>query len=285
MPFVRVSTSTGNINFHYIISIPECANAESLDENLPVLLFFHGMGLPTVFHSQFGDPLLRKFNLVTFHLKFHGETTSDAVPDRYGAEEAAEDALALMEALQLPPCHFVTMDIGSMIEMQIAVIHHEKALSLFIMSRLCSEELPEVYQARKELHDLWFSGIPHAPQDVVIGYTHICLAVTCQILLNCMNFKLFDYSASIHFQTWDMNHSAEYSLATYHFFIKCKPYSQETLSRIACPVRLLQGGNNIVYTESYTQRFVHDLKQADVDVSWHTVLNALHYLCVEHGPE
>ncbi|KIK58917.1 hypothetical protein GYMLUDRAFT_128653, partial [Collybiopsis luxurians FD-317 M1] len=273
MPFIQVSTSTGNINFHYTISTPTCANAESIDNGLPVLLFFHAMAFHTIFHSQFHDPLLRKFNLVTFHLRFHGETTCDKIPRTYGAEDAAEDVVALMDALQLPPCHFVAMDMGSLIAVQIAITKPEKALSLFIMSHLCLEELPEVHQARSELYDLWFSDLPDAHMDVAVGFTQYAFSSR----LSNFAQALMNYCHCINIKNWDLNHKIEYGLATYHFFIQRQHYSQETLSQIACPVKLIQGGNNLVYPESYTQEFVHNLKKAGVDVSWLTIPNAPHY--------
>ncbi|KIK53521.1 hypothetical protein GYMLUDRAFT_232757 [Collybiopsis luxurians FD-317 M1] len=281
MPFVKVSTSTGKINFHYTISTPTCASAESIVRGLPVLLFFHAMAFHTIFHAQFNDPLLRKFNLVTFDLRFHGETTCDTVPPKYSAEEAAEDALALMHALDLPPCHFIAMDIGSMIATQIAVSTPEKALSLFLMSHLCLEELPEVHRARTELYDLWISDLPDAYTDVAVGYTQYAFSSN----LSNLGQALFAYCASIDFKIWDSDHRAEYRLATYDFFIQRKQFSQEALSRIACPVKLIQGGNSLVYPESYTEEQAQKLEQAGVNVSWLTIPHAPHYLCVDHAPE
>ncbi|KIK56613.1 hypothetical protein GYMLUDRAFT_46939 [Collybiopsis luxurians FD-317 M1] len=281
MPFVQVSTSTGKTRFHYTISTPTCANAESITAGLPVLLFFHAMAFHAVFHSQFRDPLLRKFNLVTFHLRFHGDTTCDTVPEKYGAEDAAEDAVALIDALHLPPCHFVAMDIGSMIAMQIAVTKPEKVLSLFIMSHLCMEELPEVRRARTELYDLWFSDLPDAHMDVALGYSQYTFSSNISNLAQALT----DYSAFVNLKNWDQDHKKEYRLATYNFFVQRGSYTREALSRIACPVKLVQGSNSLVYPESYTRNFVRNLKQAGVNVSWLRVPNAPHYLCVDYGPE
>ncbi|KIK54234.1 hypothetical protein GYMLUDRAFT_1024073 [Collybiopsis luxurians FD-317 M1] len=96
MPFVKVSTSTGNIKFHYTISTPTCSNAKSINAGLPVLLFFHVIAFHNILCSlwisaQFCNTLLlRKFNLVTFDLRYHGETTCDTLPNKYEGEEAAE---------------------------------------------------------------------------------------------------------------------------------------------------------------------------------------------------
>lgn len=50
MPFIEVSSTTGNIRFHYTISTPRCDNADELDPDCPVLLFFHALAFPEAFH-------------------------------------------------------------------------------------------------------------------------------------------------------------------------------------------------------------------------------------------
>ncbi|KIK54231.1 hypothetical protein GYMLUDRAFT_100149 [Collybiopsis luxurians FD-317 M1] len=282
MPFVEVSTSTGNIKFHYTISTPTCSDAESIDAGLPVLLFIHALAFHNVFHSQFGDPLLRKFNLVTFDLRYHGETTCNTLPNEYGAEEAADEVLALIDALQLPPCHFIAMDIGSMIAMQIAVTKPEKALSILLMSHLCLEELPEVLQVRTELNNLWCSYHPDAQIEVALpGYSQFTFGSELSNLAQAVT----DYCGFFNFKNWDSNHSTEYTLTTYKFVIQRKGYSQEALSRISCPVKLLHGGNDLAYPEEYTRELVKNLEQAGVKVSWVTIPNAPHYICLDYGPQ
>lgn len=123
MPFIKVSTSTGKTRFHYTISTPACADAEAINPGLPVLLFFHAFAFHTIFHckyainiqkyssheprnrsiyeAQFSDPILRKFNLVTFDMRWHGYTESDTIPERYGQAEAAEDIIAFIVSTKL----------------------------------------------------------------------------------------------------------------------------------------------------------------------------------------
>ncbi|KAJ3715975.1 hypothetical protein DFJ43DRAFT_1007041 [Lentinula guzmanii] len=101
MPFIDIVSSTGRVRFHYTISSPLCANAEVIEPGLPILLFFHALAYHTIFHSQFSDPILRRFNLVTFDLRWHGDTESDAVPTKYGQEEAAEDVIAFIVSVSV----------------------------------------------------------------------------------------------------------------------------------------------------------------------------------------
>ncbi len=46
--------------------------------------------------GQFEDPLIRRFNCVALDLRIHGRTMSDALPEGYGAKEAAEDVALFM---------------------------------------------------------------------------------------------------------------------------------------------------------------------------------------------
>ncbi|KAJ3759719.1 hypothetical protein EV360DRAFT_20782, partial [Lentinula raphanica] len=140
MPTVSVTTSTGKTRFQYTISTPYSASAERLESDLPILLFLHSLAFHNVFHSQFSDQELRKFNLVSLDLKWHGETISDIVPPKYGQEEAAEEIIAFLNASHLPPCHLIALDLGSNIALQIAVKIPKQVLSLFIMSHVCLDE-------------------------------------------------------------------------------------------------------------------------------------------------
>ena len=97
MPFVEIeSKSQGPARINYIISTPTSNSAESIDENLPTLLFFHTVYVGiTGWHPQFADPQLRRFNLVALDFRAHGDT-GGVVNSSYGQEAAAEDALKFM---------------------------------------------------------------------------------------------------------------------------------------------------------------------------------------------
>lgn len=53
MPFVQVTSSTGQTKFKYTICTPTCANAKSIKKNVPVLLFIHPMSIAEhIFHCE-----------------------------------------------------------------------------------------------------------------------------------------------------------------------------------------------------------------------------------------
>ncbi|EEB90006.1 hypothetical protein MPER_11845 [Moniliophthora perniciosa FA553] len=168
MPSIKVKSSTGKTEFKYTISTPTNASAKSIDKNLPTVLFIPAVYLQRdVFHLQFGDHKLRRFNLVTFDLRGHGETTGDKMPPNYGQTESAEDVVKLMEALKLPACHMVGMSLGSIIALQIAIAYPDKVASLFLISPLILEEPEYVTAARVEIYDYWTQGFGDATSSKI----------------------------------------------------------------------------------------------------------------------
>ena len=97
MPFIEIeSKSQGPARINYIISTPTSNSAESIDENLPTLLFFHTVYVGiSGWHPQFADPQLRRFNLVALDSRAHGDT-GGIVNSSYGQEDAAEDVVNFM---------------------------------------------------------------------------------------------------------------------------------------------------------------------------------------------
>ncbi|KAJ3827540.1 Alpha/Beta hydrolase protein [Lentinula raphanica] len=281
MPFVNVSSSTGKTRFRYTISTPSSASAEAIQPGLPVLFFFHALALHHVFHTQFSDRKLRKFNLVTFDLRWHGETKSDTVPPVYGQEEAAEDVIALINALQLPPCHFVALDMGTTIALQIAVKIPEQVLSLFLMSHICLDELPEIFEGRTELFQLYTSGLPDSDNDVANGFVQYTFSKDMSNLACALHYS----SIVTDLSNWSPEHHDEYRLISYEFFRIRKPHSRESLSRISCPVKLLQGGRSLIYPPSYTEELMRNLREAGVNATMEIIPDAPHYLCVDFGQE
>ncbi|KAF5351608.1 hypothetical protein D9757_015073 [Collybiopsis confluens] len=163
--FVHVETRNGRAKFQYTISTPYSTSADAIDPNLPTVLWFHPFAFPYVFHPQFSDPLLRQFNLVAFSFRAHGETEGDILPECYGVPEATEDALAFMDAVNLPECHFVAMDYGSSIALRIAMSHPNRVISLFIISQTCIEEPRETLEGHQQLYDTWVASLP-SPTEV-----------------------------------------------------------------------------------------------------------------------
>ncbi|KAF5380250.1 hypothetical protein D9757_008199 [Collybiopsis confluens] len=288
MPSIRVKTSSAKINFNYTISTPKHTSAEKIIPSLPTLLFFHSLAFPHVFHSQFADPRLRKFNLVVFDMRSHGLTEADDLSEGYGVKEAAVDVLALMDALRLPPCHFVAMDYGSPIALQIAIDHPERVLSFFILSHTCLTEPPDVCEGHQQVYDAWVSSFP-APgkfdtermMESVYGFSQFMFSNNMSNLAQSM----FNTTFPLCQKHWGFDNLNNYRIATLEFLYGRKSQSKKALSRLRCPVKLVYGTDDVAYSQDFTEKFLEELEAVGVDVSLHVVPGAPHFVCVDYADQ
>ena len=88
--------SQGSVDLKYVISTPNSTLAKSIDKKLPTVLFLHPVYIASdIWHPQFADPQLRRFNLIALDLRAHGETGGQVNKD-YGPMAAAEDIVKFM---------------------------------------------------------------------------------------------------------------------------------------------------------------------------------------------
>ncbi|KAL0569544.1 hypothetical protein V5O48_012418 [Marasmius crinis-equi] len=289
MPFVDVKTPTGVVNYNYTISTPYSSDADSISPGLPTLLFFHPVycGIQTIFHSQFSDPRLRRFNLVAFDLRGHGETTGPKVPPTYNEEDAATDAALFMDALKLPPCHILGMSSGTTIALQCAISYPEKVLSVFLISQLCLEEPPEVAEGHQEIYDRHASGFPDAltvdeslVHEAIFGTIEYAFGTSAVSDLAEAYVKLV---TPVIIKTWGFQNLDACKTMVTDFLSKRKAHSKFELSRIKCPIQVVYGTNDVAYPPEYTDEFVQSLEDAGVNVALTKVPDAPHFLCVDYG--
>ncbi|KAF5379606.1 hypothetical protein D9757_009198 [Collybiopsis confluens] len=288
MPFVEVKTRYGRTNFQYTISTPLSATSSTINPSLPVILWFHALVFPHVFHSQFSDPLLRKFNLVVFSFRTQGDTGGDDLPEGYGVKETVQDVLAFMDAIDLPPCHFVAMDYGSPVALEIAMSQPGRVLSLCIMSQACLEEPLNAREGHQELYDAWDASFPGPKQvdversmEVGFGFGQLMFSNKMTTLAQCM----FKYTFWLTSRNWDHLGMKNCRIGFLEYFLDRKSPSAHALSRIQCPVKLLYGTDDIAYPQSHSEQFLHDLQQVGVEASLYIVEGAPHYLCVDFADE
>ena len=83
------------------------------------IVFAHGLlWSGQMFHKQV-DALKDRFRCVTFD--FRGQGQSEVTEDGYDMDTLAEDAAALIETLELDPCHFAGLSMGGFIGMRLAI--------------------------------------------------------------------------------------------------------------------------------------------------------------------
>ncbi|PPQ69671.1 hypothetical protein CVT24_001204 [Panaeolus cyanescens] len=287
MPFIKIKSSSGPLDVHYTISTPTCENAQGIDPSLPTLLFLHPVYVGhIVFHYQFANPNIRRFNLIGFDARGHGET-SGTVPPHFRRAEAAEDVFKFMEALCLPPCHLVGLSLGACVALQVAVSYPEKVLSLFMLSPLPLIEPEDVASGRQEIYDCWVAGLGIEPrdQDAILDAVFGALQLGFNGSQSTMVTALVQYTVPQGLKNWAPERFDEFHTVSVKFFTDRKPHPPSALERVKCPVLLAHCGADIAYPMHYVEELRDLLQQSNVDVQITTIHDASHFGCVTKPEE
>jgi 3-oxoadipate enol-lactonase len=114
-------------------------NCELTGKNgAPVVMLSHSLGASLSMWESQRTVLEPHFQVLAYDLRGHG--ISDAPNGAYSLDQLAEDALGLLEALQIGRVHFVGLSIGGMIGQALALNHADRLLSLALCST--SAQLP-----------------------------------------------------------------------------------------------------------------------------------------------
>ncbi|KAG7086410.1 hypothetical protein E1B28_002365 [Marasmius oreades] len=291
MPSIKVKTRFGKTDFKYTISTPNNPNAKSIEKNLPTLFFIHAVYFAhDVYHLQFADPRVRRFNLVAFDLRQHGETTGDKLPEGYGQREATEDVAKLMDALKLPACHIVGMSLGTIIALQMAVSYPEKVASLFLISPLGIEEPPDIAAGRKEIHDCWCEAFTDstggkidesALMDAVYGGLQLAFSNKSSTLISALIKNTLPPAR----KNWGPKGLVQHRIATLDIFVNRTSHSKEALSKINVPITLVHGLDDVAYPLEYTLEQEKQMRDAGINVKVAKIQNGAHFVAVDYGIE
>lgn len=96
------------------------------------VLLIHGLGSSTEDWEPQVTALAARFRVVAYDVRGHGRTSKPRGP--YSVPQFAEDAAALITALELGPVHVVGLSMGGMIAFQLAADHPELVRSLVIVN-------------------------------------------------------------------------------------------------------------------------------------------------------
>ncbi|KAF8920413.1 Alpha/Beta hydrolase protein [Mucidula mucida] len=288
MPSVKVKTSAGKVNFFYTISTPTSPNAKAIDKNLPTILFLHAVYFAQEsFQLQFGDPQIRRFNCVAVDLRGHGYTTGDDIPAHYSGKEAGEEIAKIIEALKLPACHIVAQCLGTIAALGLAMARPKLVASLFLISPLGLEELPDIAEGRREIFECWQEGFKSNPpdesalQDAVYGALQFSYSNNMASLAHALLARTYPLAL----KNWGPKNFDNYNRATILIFNERKALTQAELAKIGCPVKLIQCGNDVAYPMEYMERFHKNMKEAALNVSLSSIPGASHFGCVTNAGE
>ncbi|KZV87141.1 alpha/beta-hydrolase [Exidia glandulosa HHB12029] len=282
---IDAQTSHGPVSFHYCISTPTNDDSDSVDAALPTVLFLHPAYIASsIFHPQFADPTLRRFNLVSLDLLSHGRTQG-AVPAVYTEREAAEDVNAFMDALKLPACTVFALSMGTIIALRLALSFPEKVNGLFLVSPLGAPEPEDAANGRRQVFEVWKEAYAseivdqEALSDSVFGGLQLCW--------NSQNFGFANALTTITFPQcqshWPPANFPAFESTTVTFFTsrKGEVYSSEELDKLRkVPIVLAPCSDDIAYPPEYFESFARQLEGGRV--TKYTLKGAPHYGSATH---
>jgi 3-oxoadipate enol-lactonase len=111
-------------------------------EGAPVVMMSHSLGSSMAMWNPQLPALEPRFRVLRYDTRGHG--ASEARPAPYTLQELAEDAVALLDALEIETVHFVGLSMGGMIGQAMALAHPARLQSLSLCST--SAFIPEVAQ-------------------------------------------------------------------------------------------------------------------------------------------
>jgi 3-oxoadipate enol-lactonase len=110
--------------------------------NQPVVMLSHSLGADLSMWDRQLAALQPGFRVLRYDTRGHGG--SEVAPPPYRLEELVEDAVALLDALEIPRVHFAGISMGGMIGQGLALGHPQRLLSLCLCST--AAVMPEAAQ-------------------------------------------------------------------------------------------------------------------------------------------
>ncbi|KAJ7757993.1 Alpha/Beta hydrolase protein [Mycena metata] len=286
MPNLTLNTATGTVVFSYIISTPGKTSAAHIEPDLPTVLFLHPVYLgKIIFHQQFEDRKLRRFNLIGLDFRCHAQTKGRAGPG-YGREVAAKDVALFMSTLRIPQYHLFGMSMGGCIALQTAILFPSAVLSIFIVSSLPLTESLDVGEGRQEIYDYWAEGVTRGESMTPDSSLSDAMTGCLQLSVNGSPSEVFNAivraSMPTMTQQWGLDSLDDFRTISVDFFTLRKPYTLEALRNIACPVYMVHCAADVAYEILTTNEVADFLRKAGVSVEVAQIADAAHFGAITH---
>jgi 3-oxoadipate enol-lactonase len=114
----------------------------------PVVMLSHSLGSSLVMWNPQMKPLEPHFQVLRYDIRGHGK--SEAPPGAYTLEQLGEDAVALLDVLEIEKVHWVGLSMGGMIGQSIALNYPKrlKSLALCDTAAAIAPEAQPIWQER-----------------------------------------------------------------------------------------------------------------------------------------
>ncbi len=155
MPNITVN----NADIYYEDSAPN-------DTVKPVLVFAHGLLWSTRMYDKQVAYFQKDYRCIAFD--FRGQGQSEITKDGYDMDTLTEDAIALIDALNIDKCHFIGLSMGGFVAQRIAIKYPERLLSLILLETSADPEAPDnVPKYRKLVTAIRWLGMKRVSKKVM----------------------------------------------------------------------------------------------------------------------
>ena len=129
MPNIQLNNTT----LYYEDSAPS-------DTTKPVILFAHGLLWSTKIYDKQVAHFTKDYRCIAFD--FRGQGQSQITKDGYDMDTLADDAIGLLEALDIDSCHYVGLSMGGFVGQRVAIKRPELLNSLTLIDTSADAEDP-----------------------------------------------------------------------------------------------------------------------------------------------
>lgn len=127
MPYLTAN----DVSLHY----------EDTGDGPETILFSHGLLWSSRMFAGQIDHLKDRYRVIAYDHR--GQGRSEVTPRGYDMDTLTEDALALMDALNVQRCHFAGLSMGGFVALRLAARHPERIQSLILMETTAQPEPEE----------------------------------------------------------------------------------------------------------------------------------------------
>ncbi len=121
----NMRVKANGLNISYELAGPDTA---------PVVCLSHSLACSGMMWNPQLPELTKRFQVLRFDTRGHGESDAPAGP--YSLDQLADDAVALLDALEIERVHWVGLSMGGMIGQNLALRHAERLISLSLCDTL-----------------------------------------------------------------------------------------------------------------------------------------------------
>ncbi|HJH08678.1 MAG TPA: alpha/beta hydrolase [Psychrobacter pasteurii] len=166
--------SINGAQIYYEDSAPNQDNLPQ-DQQKPVLLFAHGLLWGTHLYDKQVEHFKSSYRCIAFD--FRGQGKSEVTKSGYDMDSLAEDAIALLDALEISKCHLVGLSMGGYVAQRVALKRPDLLHSLILLDTGAEAENPEKKADYKKMlraiHWLGMKRISKKVMPIMFGETFL----------------------------------------------------------------------------------------------------------------